>query len=294
MELVSPEMTLTNRQIATPPPLSYELGAKGLTTGVGKNVKDKELIELYLAWLSVNAGAGTIRARRYQLRQFAREHDLAYVTVEDVTAWLSRPSRQANARKSFLSALRSFYKWAVAAGYLDHNPTVLVHSVKVPEGVPKPCPEDVLGRALARADEETKLMLMCGAYAGMRRAEIAALHSDYVTHVGFVFEGKGRKMRRVPIHPNLAPLLTFEGYAFPSPLHRRDHVSVDYVADRVEAVLEGWTTHSLRHRFATQAYRATKDIRAVQQLLGHASPTTTARYVLLDEDVLAAVVQAVA
>lgn len=63
----------------------------------------------------------------------------------------------------------------------------------------------------------------------------------------------------------------------------------------IEAALgDGWTTHSLRHRFATQAYRATRDIRAVQQLLGHSSPTTTARYVLVDEDSLAAAVLAVA
>lgn len=257
-------------------------------------MRNTELITSYLAWLGVNAGPATIRARHYQLTAFAREHDLAYVTVEDVTAWLARDSRGPAARKSFLSALRGFYKWAVAADHLDHNPTLLAHSVKVPEGVPKPVPEDVLGRALARADEETRLMLMLGAYAGLRRAEIASLHSDNVTHVGLVVTGKGRKTRRIPIHPNLAPLLTFDGFAFPSPLRRRDHVSVDYVADKVEAVLEGWTTHSLRHRFATQAYRATKDIRAVQQLLGHASPTTTARYVLLDEDTLAAVVQAVA
>lgn len=257
-------------------------------------MNDLELIERYLAWQGVNASPGTIRNRRYQLQAFAREHDLAYVTVEDVTAWLARDSRGPAARKSFLSALRSFYKWAVAAEYLPHNPTLLAHSVKVPEGVPKPVPEDVLGRAFARADEEQKLMLMCGAYAGMRRAEIAALHQDWVTHMGLLVTGKGRKVRRVPIHPNLAPLLMFQGWAFPSPYRKRDHVCPDYVADRVEAVLEGWTTHSLRHRFATQAYRATKDIRAVQQLLGHASPTTTARYVLLDEDTLAAVVQAVA
>lgn len=257
-------------------------------------MKDHELIEAYLAWLAVNAAPGTIRARRYQLTAFARTHDLAYVTVEDVTAWLAGESRGPAARKSFLSALRSFYKWAVAAGRLEHNPTLLAHSIRVPEGVPKPCPEDVLGRALARADEETRLMLMCGAYAGMRRAEIAALHESWVTHVGLMVTGKGRKTRRVPIHPNLAPLLMFSDYAFPSPYRKRKHMSPDYVADRVESVLEGWTTHSLRHRFATQAYRATKDIRAVQQLLGHASPTTTARYVLLDEDTLAAVVQAVA
>jgi integrase len=72
------------------------------------------------------------------------------------------------------------------------------------------------------------------------------------------------------------------------------HVGPSYVADRVEGVLEGYTCHSLRHRFATCAYRATKDIRAVQELLGHSSPTTTAKYVLIDEDAMEAAVLSVA
>jgi site-specific recombinase XerD len=45
-----------------------------------------------------------------------------------------------------------------------------------------------------------------------------------------------------------------------------------------EALPGDWTAHTLRHRFGTVAYQATGDIRAVQELLGHASPTTTAIY----------------
>jgi site-specific recombinase XerD len=73
------------------------------------------------------------------------------------------------------------------------------------------------------------------------------------------------------------------------------HVTADYVADRLEKCLpDGWTAHSLRHRFATAAYNATKDLRAVQQLLGHARPETTARYTLVGDDAMTAAVMAVA
>ena len=48
----------------------------------------------------------------------------------------------------------------------------------------------------------------------------------------------------------------------------------------------------LRHRFATQAYNGTHDLRAVQQLLGHSRPETTARYTLTDDDALTAAVLA--
>ena len=63
------------------------------------------------------------------------------------------------------------------------------------------------------------------------------------------------------------------------------------VAARLSELLgEGWTGHTLRHRFATEVYRGSKDIRATQALLGHASTVTTQRYTaLVDEDLAHAV-----
>nr|WP_324684669.1 tyrosine-type recombinase/integrase [Mycobacterium sp. 94-17] len=57
-----------------------------------------------------------------------------------------------------------------------------------------------------------------------------------------------------------------------------------------------WTTHTLRHRFATMAYQASSDLRAVQELLGHTSPVTTAIYTKVADEAMrraaiAAVVQ---
>jgi integrase/recombinase XerC len=108
--------------------------------------------------------------------------------------------------------------------------------------------------------------------------------------------GKGGKTRRVPIHPALEPRLgRVRGWAFPSPVRPGRAVTPDYVSNRLGVVLPApWGPHSLRHRFATQAYRNTHDIRAVQQLLGHARPETTARYTLCDDDALMAAVLSVA
>jgi len=58
------------------------------------------------------------------------------------------------------------------------------------------------------------------------------------------------------------------------------------------ALPNGWTCHSLRHAFATEVYRESgNDLRLVQELLGHASPRTTARYVLVDDDAARTVVR---
>jgi integrase/recombinase XerC len=257
--------------------------------------EDAMLINGWLKWLAAgSAASSTIRQRRYTLEAFARHHRLADADAACVEEYLARPGRGPDARKSVLASLRSFYRWATLHGHLEHDPTTLSRSIRTPPGVPRPCPEDVLARALDGADPETELMLLLGAYAGLRRAEIARLHADAVTPDGLVVTGKGGVTRRIPVHPRIAPLLPHHGWAFPSPVSYGLPVSPDYVASRVEAALEGWTCHSLRHRFATQAYRATKDLRAVQQLLGHASPTTTARYVMVDEDSLARAVLSVA
>ena len=257
--------------------------------------RDLVLITEWLDWLaSGSTAASTIRARRYALRAFAREYDLTTATPDNVTEYLGRPCRGPNGRKSVLATLRSFYRWALARGFVEQDPTRLARTIRVPVGVPKPVPEVVLARAIGRADPQTRLMLLLGAYAGLRRAEIASLHSDDVSDTGLIITGKGGRMRRIPIHPRLATELGFTGWVFPSPVRHGYHVGPSYVADRVEAVLEGWTCHSLRHRFATCAYRATRDIRAVQELLGHSSPTTTAKYVLIDEDAKEAAVLAVA
>lgn len=250
----------------------------------------------WLAWMASGSTApSTLRQRSYTIRAFAREYDLMAVTPDDVQEYLGRPVRGLEARKSVLAALRSFYRFCLVRDLIDRDPTRLARSITVPAAVPKPCPESVLGRALSRSDEPTRLMLLLGAYAGLRRNEIATLRGEHVTDIGLLVTGKGGKMRRIPIHPILSVHLDFTAWAFPSPIFPDRHCSVDYVASRVEDALGGgWTTHSLRHRFATQAYRATHDLRAVQLLLGHTSPTTTARYVMVDEDSLAAAVLAVA
>lgn len=75
------------------------------------------------------------------------------------------------------------------------------------------------------------------------------------------------------------------GWAFPG----RDagHLSPGYVGKLVAAALPGgWTAHTLRHRFATNAYAGTHDLLAVQELLGHSRPETTRDYIELPREAL--------
>lgn len=256
---------------------------------------------LITAWLdsyrAAGASPGTVRVRRSHLRRFARDVDLLAADEGHVVAFLSSLDRlRPESRKSVVASLRSFYAWALAHGLVASDPTAGLRPIHVPPSVPRPITATALRAALAAADAETTLMLLLGAYAGLRRAEIAAVHADDIDGLALRVTGKGGRTRRVPIHPLLAGRLAgLTGWAFPSPVRPGEPVGPDYVASRLERVLpRPYTAHSLRHYFATEAYRGTRDLRAVQQLLGHSKPETTARYTLIDEDALVAAVRAVA
>jgi integrase/recombinase XerC len=107
----------------------------------------------------------------------------------------------------------------------------------------------------------------------------------------------------VPISESLAALLRqgaaghmpgtpADGWLFPSGIG--GHLTPHYVGELVGGVLpDRWTMHTLRHRFATRAYRGTRNLRAVQVLLGHASIATTERYTAVDDtEVRAAMIAA--
>lgn len=81
------------------------------------------------------------------------------------------------------------------------------------------------------------------------------------------------------------------GYLFPG--RWSGHVESSYVGRHLSDLLgDGWTAHSLRHRYATTTYAATRDLLLVSKLLGHASVETTQRYIAMPDDRLRAAVEA--
>lgn len=142
-------------------------------------------------------------------------------------------------------------------------------------------------------------MLRLAAEAGLRRAEIARIHSrdlvDDLLGWSLVVHGKGGRERVVPLPVPLALELRGYGPGYVFPGADRGHLSARWVGKLVSRALpRPWTTHTLRHRFATRAYQLERDLLAVQTLLGHASPVTTQRYVAQDEARLRATVLGVA
>lgn len=155
-----------------------------------------------------------------------------------------------------------------------------------------------MAAAILAADERVRLMIALGSH-GLRRGEIARAHTDALRAdlggVALDVDGKGGKRRLVPLTDALGRELGRlpAGWVFPSPAG--GHLTPAHVGKLVSRCLPaGVTPHQLRHRFATRAYAATRDIEAVRQLLGHASLVTTQRYVATPADALRAAVVAAA
>lgn len=234
----------------------------------------------------------SIQTRRAHVAQFARHHPggPGHVTADMLTDWLAR-GLATETRRSVRSSLVAFFGWwSRREGVPD--PACGLPPVRPAHPRARPAPADVLAEALRRADDRAGLILRLAARAGLRRGEIARVHARDVTRGDggwdLLVHGKGRRERVVPLSEEVARLvraacLAGGGWAFPG----RDggHLSPAHVGKLAgRALPQGWTLHTLRHRFATAAYAGSRDMLAVQQLLGHASPATTQRYVRLPDD----------
>lgn len=238
----------------------------------------------------------TIRLRRMHVERALTWINRPTWTVrhEDLSDYMALNQWSPETRKSVRASLQAFYQWGELVGHVEVDPSRKLPNVTVPGGKPKPAPTPVVERALAQADDRVTLMVQLAAYAGLRRAEIAALHADDVIGDSLRIRGKGGKVREVPLHPALAEHLAgVEGFVFPGRDH--GHLSPDRVGRLMSDVLgKGWTAHTLRHRFATRAYASDRDLLSVQQLLGHSSVATTQRYTQVPDDALRRAVMNVA
>lgn len=155
---------------------------------------------------------------------------------------------------------------------------------------------------MASADPRAVLAVRLGAFCGLRRGEVARCAREDLSRdlLGWSLRvvGKGGHVREVPVPDGLAVELLGmpAGWLFPSPYAAGPgHLTPHHVSKLVSRALPaGVTMHMLRHRCATVAYAGTHDLRAVQELLGHSRPETTAGYIATPAESVRAAVAAAA
>lgn len=248
----------------------------------------KHLLDAYEAHQKQRGlSTDTLRRRRISLTQFARFIEpttLDNATVEVVEEWLGT-FPVATTRRAYRADLSAFYTWAVRRSLCFTNPILATDPIRCPRALPRPIDPMMVPLLVVTApDTATAHAIALAAYAGLRCAEIANLTRDDLSPnmlppVLYVRQGKGRKDRVVPMHPRLVELMRNVGAGRVVPFQKQTisrKVGLHLAANGINATL-----HQLRHTFATEAMRVSRDIMQVQELLGHEEITTTARYARL-------------
>lgn len=234
--------------------------------------------------------AQTIKSRRYKMVHLAAllmPSGPEDVTTEQIVQVFARQQWKPETRKAYRNTISSFFRWLHKSGRRSDDPSLDVPRVKKPHAHPRPCPDRYIAAAMEMATTSERLMIRLGAECGLRRGEIARVHSDDVVadNAGrsLIVRGKGDKQRIVPLPDDLAGIIMdARGYLFPGRLG--GHVEESYIGDHISRLLpDGYAAHTLRHRFATTAYAATHDLFVVAELLGHESVETTEHYVAMPD-----------
>jgi integrase/recombinase XerD len=250
------------------------------------------LIEAFVAYQQGRAfSRATVKRRALTLNSFLdfiEPAGIAEVGPCDIEEWLRR--FRAQTCYSYRSDIKMFYRWAVRRGLAPVNPVDDTDPPRLPKRLPRPLQASDLAASLAAGSGDVQLMILLGAFAGLRVSEIAALSTDDVFSdrkppILVVREGKGRKDRVVPLHETLRSRLAGvgPGYVFPSRTGA-GHILAATVTSRISAVFAGLgieaTPHCLRHTFGTELARVTKgNLLAVAKAMGHEDVKTTQGYV---------------
>lgn len=234
--------------------------------------------------------AQTIKSRRYKMVHLAAllmPSGPEDVTTEQIVQVFARQQWKPETRKAYRNTISSFFRWLHKSCRRSDDPSLDVPRVKKPHAHPRPCPDRYIAAAMEMATSSEKLMIRLGAECGLRRGEIARVHSDDVVADSagrsLIVRGKGDKQRIVPLPDDLADIIMdARGYLFPGRFV--GHVEESYIGDHISHLLpDGYAAHTLRHRFATTAYAATHDLFVVAELLGHESVETTEHYVAMPD-----------
>ena len=253
----------------------------------------------------------------------AAKTPLSKIDTLAVRSYLAHLHRDRLANRSLarhLSTLRSFFRWACREGHLDKNPARGLPSPRVPKTLPRAMSLPDTERLLAAEEEEAfvperERALFELLYAtGIRVSEAAGLDLvdvDFSSRLVRVM-GKGSRERIVPFGDAAAEALREYLPSRDALRHRSGRESArggqplfvnargGRLTPRSMARLlkrrlraaglpEEISPHALRHTFATHLLQAGADLRAIQELLGHASLSTTQKYTHLDAARLAEV-----
>lgn len=227
--------------------------------------------------------------------------------------WISELGMTATSQARIISGIRSFYKYLLTEQIISTDPTALLEAPKTKRALPDVLSFEEIEQIISKIDQSkpeggrNKAILETMYSCGLRVSEVVGLKiSCLYLDVGFIrVIGKGDKERLVPIgsdaikyiklykdtirvHQTIVP--GYEDILF---LNQRgkglSRVMIFYIIRDLATkagITKSISPHTFRHSFATHLVEGGADLRAVQEMLGHESITTTEIYTHLDRDFL--------
>lgn len=234
------------------------------------------------------------------------------------TGWIHELGMTATSQARIISGIRSFYEYCLSEKITENDPTVLLEAPKTRRKLPDTLSVDEIEKVLAAIDLSTpegtrnraifETMYSCG----LRVSELVGLKiSQLYPELGFVrVSGKGDKERLIPIGRSaLKQIIIYQK-------NIRNHIAIKNGEEdilflnrrgsrlsrvmiflalkelvKISGITKTISPHTLRHSFATHLVEGGADLRAVQEMLGHESITSTEIYTHLDRDFLRSTLQ---
>lgn len=243
---------------------------------------------------------------------------ITIVELQNFIEYINELGMTPYSQARIISGLKSFYKFMVYEGELDKDPTTLLEAPKLGRKLPDTLNIHEIDKLFEAIDHSTpqgmrnRAMLETLYSSGLRVSELVNLKlSNILFDVGFLrVVGKGNKERLVPIGKEALKFINIyreevrvhqeiqpgqEAFLF---LNRRGRqLSRQMVFMNIKDLVaksglnKKVSPHTFRHSFATHLIEGGADLRAVQEMLGHESITTTEIYTHLDRDYLKQVIQ---
>ena len=273
-------------------------------------------MQLFLEYLTVELGlsANTRQAYERDLRLFCKtlgfknSDALVNVSREQITGYMTQLKEKGLAAATIarkLAAVKAFYRFMTAEGYMDANPAEVVEAGTKGIKLPRVLSEDEVVRLLNQPDITTsegfrdRTMLEVLYATGMRVSELINLTLERVDlNMKYIIAfGKGSKERIVPLGSVAAEFLQqYLEKVRPKLTHAGRNTNIVFLAfggheltrqrfwqiirayGRKANINKALTPHILRHSFATHLLDNGADLRSVQELLGHSDISTTQIY----------------
>lgn len=236
--------------------------------------------------------------------------ELEKLEPRDIRSWLAsrmegyEPSSTARA----LSTIKTFFRWLEKQEKIKNEAVLHIRSPKLKKAVPKALAEEQSQAALngigGQHEEEwinkRDLALLTLIYGcGLRISEALGLMPKDIADDVLLIIGKGNKQRQVPMLPVVKAAITDYLSVCPYAPEKNSPMFLGARGKKLDAAIfqrelkklrqalglpESMTPHAFRHSFATHLLSAGGDLRSIQELLGHASLSTTQRYTKVDRE----------